>query len=84
MKTYDSISNEVRVALMQLTLNKGWTLTRACKVLNINFNSGKSIIRRARLRGNINRLNNQKKEQRAILNHLRSQIVQRLPLPNQL
>ena len=59
MRKYDSISNDVRHALIMLTQNNGLSISKACKILKMKTSCGKSIIRRSRVRGTYRRLNNQ-------------------------
>ena len=54
--SYDSISTETRRALMRLTMEQGQSIRHACKLLQIKYSTGKTLVQLYKKTGRIDRL----------------------------
>jgi transposase len=55
INTYDSISNTTRKALVQLVVDKGLSVRKASKILQIKYTTAKALVQKFKMTGNIDR-----------------------------
>ena len=58
--TYDSISTEARRALYRLTQEQGVSIRKACRMLEIKYSTGKTLMQLYRKTGRIDRIKQQR------------------------
>ena len=54
---HDSITTETRRALVELVEKQGYSVRAACKILLLNYTTGKALMSKYRRRGSIDRIN---------------------------
>ena len=58
--TYDSISTETRMLLIQLTQRDNVSIYKATKILKIKYSTGKNLVQYYKKNGTIDRIKNQR------------------------